>query len=107
AGGGLFPIRHAARDQSCQPGRLHSNLSWTYYRTLAVRSGAPTRMSIWFSGGAVGVEPGLRQWAIRRRYSGIHPGEFPVCVRGMTAWRMEDGFVASTGPRERKPIDVF
>lgn len=27
-------IPHAARDQSWEPGRLHSDLSWTHYRTL-------------------------------------------------------------------------
>jgi len=27
-------IRHAVRSQSWKPGRLHSNLSWTHYRTL-------------------------------------------------------------------------
>jgi hypothetical protein len=27
-------IRHALRAATCQPGRLHPGLSWTYYRTL-------------------------------------------------------------------------
>lgn len=31
---GELEIHHAPRDKSWQPGRLHSNLSWTHYRTL-------------------------------------------------------------------------
>lgn len=32
--GGMSPIRYAARSQSCRPGLLNPNLSWTHYRTL-------------------------------------------------------------------------
>lgn len=32
--GTAFPIPHALRAESWQPGRLHPNLSWTHYRTL-------------------------------------------------------------------------
>jgi predicted nuclease of restriction endonuclease-like (RecB) superfamily len=36
-------IRHAARGESWQPGRLHPNLSWTHYRTLLRLESADAR----------------------------------------------------------------
>lgn len=37
------PIRYAARGESWQPGRLHSSLSWTHYRTLLRLESAEAR----------------------------------------------------------------
>ncbi|HEX7406109.1 MAG TPA: PDDEXK nuclease domain-containing protein [Candidatus Binatia bacterium] len=91
-------IRHAPRDESWQPGRLHPNLSWTHYRTL-LRVGRVDARAFYE------IEAIRNTWSARELERQINSLLFERLAKS----RDKKGLMrlATRGQEVMQPIDVF
>ena len=91
-------IRHAVRSQSWKPGRLHSNLSWTHYRTL-LRVAKPEARSFYE------IEAIKNNWSARELERQINS----LLYERLALSKDKKGLVqlATKGHHVQRPRDVF
>ena len=95
---GELEIHHAPRDKSWQPGQLHSNLSWTHYRTL-LRVEKPEARSFYE------IEALQNNWSARELERQINS----LLYERLALSRDKKGLLrlARKGQEIQGPLDVF
>ena len=94
----VLEIQHAPRGESWQPGRLHSNLSWTHYRTLLRVGKADAR-------GFYEIEALKNNWSARELERQINS----LLYERLALSKDKKGLMklATKGHEVQKPVDIF